>query len=57
MSNYGGVVLGATTGAAVVLPNTGGNLGVVEGVALASIGLGLAVLVSAAIRMASRRGI
>lgn len=52
-----GVVLGATTtGAAIaVLPKTGGNRSVITGVALASLVIGVAVLVTTAVRFVAKR--
>ena len=57
---YGGVVLGASTtvaGAATIasLPNTGGSRSVISNVAIASIVLGIAVLISTAIRFVAKR--
>jgi hypothetical protein len=53
-------VLGATTGglgagAIAVLPNTGGNRSVLANLALLSIAVGLAILVSTAIRIVVKR--
>ena len=53
-------VLGATTGlgggaAVAVLPNTGGSRSVVIDIALLSVAVGLAVLVSTAVRAIAKR--
>lgn len=57
---YGGVVLGASTtvaGAATIaaLPNTGGSRNVVAYVALASVVIGVAILISTAARIVAKR--
>jgi LPXTG-motif cell wall-anchored protein len=56
----GGAVLGATTtgaGAATIaaLPNTGGSRSVIANVAMLSIAVGLAVLVTTAVRFVAKR--